>query len=117
MKHLVLKLIVGILGIRLAIEFVPGVELNPWAWTIIIQAGLFLGLINFFIKPLIRIVSFPLRVLTFGLFGLIINIVMIWSVDIFFYELDFVGIAPLFWTSIIVWGLGWISSIFTRRKK
>ena len=116
MRQLILKLIVGILGIWLAIRFVPGVEfIGPW--DILIWAGAFLGLINFFIKPLLKIISWPLRVLTFGLFGLIINMAMIWLVDIFFAELDFEGITPLFWTSIIVWGLGLISSLFTYQKK
>ncbi len=116
MRQFVLKLIVGVLGIWLAVEFVPEVEfVGPW--TILIWAGIFLGLINFFIKPIVKIISLPIRILTFGLFGLIINMAMIWLVDIFFTELDFVGIIPLFWTSIIVWGLGLISSLFSRRKK
>ena len=116
MRQFILKLIVGILAIWLAVEFVPKIEFTG-PWTILVQAGLFLGLINFFIKPLLKIVSLPLRILTFGLFGLIINMVIIWLVDIFFEGLDFIGIVPLFWTSIIVWGLGLISSLFARRKR
>ena len=117
MKRLILQIIIGILGLGLAIRFVPDVEFDD-LWPTLIWAGIFLGLINFFIKPIVKIISLPIRILTFGLFGLIINMAMIWFVDIFFGEIiDFVGISPLFWTSVIIWGLNLIFSPFVRRQK
>jgi len=104
MRNLFLKIFSGILGLWLASEFITGVEFTG-SWQLLLLAGFVLGLINFFIKPILKLITLPLRILTLGLFGLVINMAMIWLVDIFFVELIIVGILPLFWTSLIIWGL------------
>lgn len=102
MKRLILQIVAGIFGLWLAIRFVPNVEFAG-SWQILILAGLVLGLINFFIKPAIKIITLPLRVLTFGLFGLVINMGIVWIVTIILPELKISGILPLFLTGIIIW--------------
>lgn len=121
MNSLILQIIAGILGIFLATKFVPGVSLEvipgqsslfgidfTASWQILLLAGSVLGLINFFIKPVLKMITLPLRILTFGLFSLVINMLMVWLVDIIFPELIIPGIIPLFWTSLIVWGLAFV---------
>ena len=105
----------GILGIFLAVRFVPGVSLEVLPdssffgikltqfWQILFLVGGILGLINFFIKPILDKITLPLKILTFGLFSLILNMVIIWILDILFLEFQILGFIPLFWTTIIVW--------------
>ena len=45
---------------------------NPQVVTVIIVAAI-LGLANAFFRPVIKMLSLPLTLLTFGLFGLIVN--------------------------------------------
>lgn len=37
-----------------------------------------LGAINAFIKPIVKVLSFPITCLTFGLFAIVINTVLFW---------------------------------------
>ncbi len=101
---LFLQIISGILGLWLATQFVVGVEFIGPTGTLV-WAGIGLGIINSFLKPILKIIAIPLRMLTLGLFGIIINMGMIWLIDIIFPELIILGLIPLFWTTIIVWGL------------
>jgi len=117
MRNLFLKIASGILGLWLASQFVPGVSFTTDSWKILLFAGFILGLINFFIKPILKFITLPLRILTLGLFSLIINIAIIWLVDIFFIELIITGIMPLFWTSLIIWGLSTILPLFFPKRK
>jgi len=115
MEKLFWHIVAGILGIFLAVKFVPGVSLEVLPessffgikltqfWQILILVGGILGLINFFIKPILDKITLPLKILTFGLFSLIINMVIIWILDILFLEFQILGFIPLFWTTIIVW--------------
>jgi len=105
LQKLFFQIIYGILGIWLAAQFVPGVEFLG-SWKTLIFSGILFGLINLFIKPILKLITLPLRILTFGLVSLIINMGMIWLVDIFFPELIIPGIISLFWTTLIIWGLG-----------
>ncbi|PIV65254.1 MAG: hypothetical protein COS09_00515 [Candidatus Nealsonbacteria bacterium CG01_land_8_20_14_3_00_12] len=130
MERLFWQIVVGILGIYLGINFVPGVsvEIPPEGiiflgikltakLQVIVLIGIILGLVNFFIKPIFKIVTLPLRILTFGLFGFIINMLMIWLVDIFFPELVIAGIIPLFWLTIIVWVLSFLLGFGSRKTR
>ena len=121
MKQFLWQIIVGILGLYLAILLVPGVaisggeELTQQGVKTLFLAGAVLGLINFFIKPIVKIITFPLRLLTLGLFGLVINMAMVWIVDIIFPELVIANLWAIFWTSLIIWLLSW--SILRKEAK
>jgi len=105
----------GILGIFLAVKFVLGVSLKVLPdssffgiiltqfWQILFLVGGILGLINFFIKPVLDKITWPLKILTLGLFSLILNMVIIKFLDILFLEFQILGLIPLFWTTVIVW--------------
>jgi putative membrane protein len=115
-KRLISQILAGILGFYLAIRFIPDVEFTG-SWQILILAGLVLGLINFFLKPILKIITLPIRIFTFGLFSLVINMGMIWVIAHFFPQLKIFTILSLFLTSIIVWGLNLILPLFIRSKK
>jgi putative membrane protein len=121
MKQFLWQIIIGILGLYLAILLIPGVaisggeELTQQGVKTLFLAGAVLGLINFFIKPIVKLITFPLRLLTFGLFGLVINMAMVWIVDIIFPELVIANLSAIFWTSLIIWLLSW--SILGREAK
>jgi putative membrane protein len=114
--RLIVQIGAGILGIWLATQFVPGVEFIGPVKSLLI-AGTILGLINFFIKPILKVITLPLRILILGLFSLVINMGMIWVVDILFVELVITGLIPLFWTTIIVWGLSLFLGAYWPEKK
>lgn len=116
MFKLIWCIIAGILGIFLAAQFVPGVSLElipgessffdialTQRWQILVLVGGVLGLFNFFIKPLLGKITLPLKILTLGLFSLLLNMAIIWFLDILFLELQVAGLIPLFWTTAIVW--------------
>jgi len=130
MTKLFLQIIAGILGIFLATKFVPGVSLQilpgqsslfgiefTAVWQILVLVGSVLGLINFFLKPVLKIITLPLRMLTFGLFSLVINMLMVWVVDILFLELVIPGIIPLFWTTVIIWLISLLLGLYQPRRR
>lgn len=113
--RLFFNIIAGMLGLFLsiklsqiqAISFIYGIEYSGPVRTVLITGG-FLGLINFFVKPILDKISLPLKIITLGLSGLIINMFMIWVVVDIFSPIEIKGIIPLFWTTIIVWLLSLI---------
>jgi len=110
-RGLLLQIIAGILGLFLAIQFVSGVEFEGEI-QILFLAGIILGLLNFFLKPILKFITLPLWFLTFGLFSLVINVGMILLVDIIFPELKIEGLLPLFLTTLLVLGTSILVSIF-----
>jgi putative membrane protein len=64
-----------VFGLWLVTRVVPGVRVQSarGLWL----AALVLGLVNIFVRPLLWLVTLPLTVLTFGLFALVVNALMI----------------------------------------
>ena len=116
MAKLIFQMIAGVASFWLAVKFVPGVEFTGQIKYLIL-AGCVLGLVNFFIKPILKIITLPLRVLTLGLFSLILNMVLVWLVDVFFPELIINGIIPLFWTTLIIWIVSFFLGLYTPRRR
>jgi len=129
MRHLFFSIVSSILGLLLAQLFVPGVSLTiiPGRiifsipiialWQILILTGGILGLLNFFLKPLLKLITLPLRIITLGLFSFVINMFLVWLVDIFFPELEIKGLAAIFWTALIIFGLDFFFNLYKRNKK
>ena len=84
--------VIRILGNSLALYaanyLVPGFTVNG-SWKEYLLAGAFLGLLNLIVKPILKAISMPIIILTLGLFILVINGLLLWTVD---YIFDFVSI-------------------------
>jgi putative membrane protein len=74
--RLILKLLINAAALWAAGELVSGIHLDGDFWTILLVALVF-GLVNTFIKPVLKILSFPVIILTIGLFTLVINAAML----------------------------------------
>jgi putative membrane protein len=116
-----LQLVAGIAGLFLADKFVGGVDFNGTLFLFpknqeqihaffdtLVFAGIFLGILNAIVKPILNKITFPLRIITLNLLTLVIAMAMVWITDIIFPGLVINGAIPLFWTTVIVWGLGFI---------
>jgi uncharacterized membrane protein YvlD (DUF360 family) len=115
MERLFWHLVAGVLSIFLAVRFVPGVSLEvipgetffrieiAQEIQALLLVGGILGIINFFIRPIINRITLPLKALTLGLFPFILDLITIWGLDVFFQEFTVLGLTPLFFTATIVW--------------
>lgn len=59
------------------IYFVPEVTYTG-GWKFFVVGGVVMGFLNFFIKPLLKILSLPFIILTAGLFSIVINAFLLW---------------------------------------
>jgi len=57
---------------------VPGIRVDGNAWTIFAVMAIILGLVNAVVRPLLKVLSCPLIILTLGLFTLVINGITLW---------------------------------------
>lgn len=69
-------------GLWIAAALLGGITLAPAATTgqlviNLLLIGLVLAILNSFIKPIAKVLTFPLYLLTFGLFSLVVNGIML----------------------------------------
>jgi len=105
-----LRLCVVALGLWLASELVPGIEVQG-LWTLL-GAALLLGIVNAVVRPLLVILTLPITLLTLGLFLLVINAAMLGLVAWMFDGFSIAGFWPAVFGSIVVSLTGWLASWF-----
>jgi len=126
-KKLLFQIVAAGLGLWLANMFVPGIRVVILSdsnffgidlttqWQLFLLFSIILGLLNFFVKPILNVITLPLRIITLGLFSFAINAGLIWIVDVVFKELSVPFLYPLLYTTLIIWGLNVISLIVFNR--
>lgn len=107
------QILTNALAIFLAARLIPNFDFGGDILTLII-AGLILGLINFFIRPIIMIISSPIIAISLGFFVLIINIGLLWLLEYFVPELTINGFWAYFWGVVTISA---INIVFGTRKK
>lgn len=76
LQRLLLRWLISSLAIFAAVWLVPGIEFTGPGWQIGVVALVF-GLLNALLRPLIYMLTCPLVILTLGMFGLVINAIML----------------------------------------
>lgn len=75
MTKLVLRWLINAAALWAAAYLVPGIDHEGWVALLII--ALVFGLINALIRPLLKLLTCPLQILTLGLFTIVINALLL----------------------------------------
>ena len=100
MRFIISILVTGLV-VAIASWFIPGVTVAGFGWAII--TGLVIGVVNAVVGGILRLFTFPLNWLTFGLVSFIITVLMIMLSDKIMgtkFEVD--GFWPAFFFAIAV---------------
>lgn len=103
MTGYLIRTLVTALGLWLASSIVPGINITSPGTLLL--AALLMGLVNALVRPLAVLLTFPLTIITLGLFLLVVNAAMFGLVAAF---LDGFSVSG-FWAALI----GWIIVSFT----
>lgn len=113
-QRVLLHVLAGIGGLWIAIQFIEGVGFQGSIVTLLI-IGTILGILNAVVKPILNLITLPIRILTLGLSSLVINLLLLFGVDLYFEELSIEGIVPLLFTTLVIWGLTIPLSLFLKK--
>lgn len=112
-----MKYLISFIGSAVALfitaYIVPGVEILDIK--ALIFGTIIVGLINTFIRPILRLLTLPITLVTFGLFAIVINTIT-FSIAAFFapgFEIN--GIIPAFAGAIVLSIVSTIIDFFTNR--
>ena len=108
MLRFILQAVVTGLGLWLAAYLVPGVAFLSTGS--LIAAAVLLGLVNAIVRPVLVFITFPLTVITFGLFLLVVNAATIGLVAMFLggfvVEGLWAGVGAAIVTGVVSWIAG-----------
>ncbi|WP_416965971.1 phage holin family protein [Streptomyces sp. Agncl-13] len=105
MKNFLVKTIANAGALAVAVWLLDKITLTGDStfkkiWTLLLVALVF-GIVNFLVKPIVKVLTFPLFILTLGLITLVVNALMLmltsWLAD----KLDLSFHVEGFWTAVL----------------
>lgn len=75
---LLIRWVIASLALFVAAWLVPGIRVEGNAWIVYAAMAIILGLVNAVVRPLLKLLTCPLILLTLGLFTLVINGLTLW---------------------------------------
>jgi putative membrane protein len=110
MLRFIVQAVVTAIGLWLSARIVPGVDFTSTGS--LIAAAVILGLVNAFVRPILVVLTFPITILTLGLFLLVVNAAMIGLTSMFLGGFTVAGLWAGIGAAIVTGVVSWIAGAF-----
>jgi putative membrane protein len=110
MVGFIIRAAVVALGLWLASKVVHGVEVRSIGS--LVAAAFLLGIVNAIVRPILVVLTFPITLITLGLFLLVINGLMIKLVTLFLHGFIVHGLWAAILCALVVSLTSWVASWF-----
>ena len=93
-----------------------GVTNDGSTWTLIWAAAVF-GVLNTILKPIMRLITLPLAVVTLGIAWFFVSMLMLWLTTLIIGDFNVDGFWNYVWATIIIWAVNAVIDmvVFARR--
>jgi putative membrane protein len=94
-------------------QYVPGILVDS-LYTAIIVAVIW-GILGLTVRPVLRLLTFPINLLTFGLFSFVLNALLFWFLATFISGFHVYGFIPALEGSLILAVVAWaVRAVFKK---
>jgi putative membrane protein len=95
MVKIILRYLGTVAAVLLTVKLVPGIYDSGWEATLL--AALVWSVITMIIKPVLRILTLPITIVTFGLFSFVLNALLFWAMTLIVPGFSVAG----FWAALL----------------
>ena len=118
--HFLLRLLINAAALWVAIQLVAGIDYRGNGWSLLLVALIF-GVLNASVRPLLKLLSLPILILTLGLFIFVINALMLlltgWVSGVLGLGFHVSGFGAAFLGGLVVSIVSLLLSLFTGERR
>ncbi len=115
--HFLIRLLINTVALWIATRVISGITYTGEPMAFLLVALVF-GALNAFVRPLLKLLTFPLLILTLGLFTLVLNGVMLWLTSAVSGALKLgfhvAGFSAAFWGALVISVISIVLSLFVK---
>lgn len=108
---IIIGLLANIAALYLANLWVAGFSVSG-GWAGYVMAGLVLGILNLIVRPILKIISTPLIIISLGLFLIVINAIILWLAAQLTNYIVIENLIALLWATLIIAAVNFIAHWF-----
>jgi putative membrane protein len=114
--RLIARFLVIAAAVWIVAAVVPGVHVREGVESYLVIALIF-ALVNLLVKPLLKLLSFPLLLLTLGLFLVVINAAMLGLTALLTDRMSIDGFGPAVIAALVISAVTWVGDNVLKLKK
>lgn len=114
--RLVVRFLVVAAAVWIVAAVVPGVVVREGVESYLVIALIFAA-VNLLVKPLLKLLSFPLLLLTLGLFLIVINAAMLGLTALLTERMSIDGFGPAVIAALVISAVTWVGDNVLKLKK
>jgi len=115
LRWLAVSWVANAIVLGVAALVLSGVSVNGSAKTLFVSAAVF-GVLNTFLKPVMRLLTAPLALLTLGLAWFFVSMMMLWLTVIIVDGFSIDGFWQYVWATVIVWAVNLVVDVWFRHE-
>src|ERR1700690_1638825 len=105
MIKILIKVLVTALALLLIAQYVPGITIASF-YTALIVAVIW-GILGLTVRPVLKLLTLPINIITFGLFSLVLNALLFWFLATFIAGFSVTGFIPALIGTVILSIVAW----------
>ena len=109
-----IRIVLNAAAIMLAAALIPGIRLAGIVPALV--AGVVFGIVNAVVRPILVVLTFPITLVTLGLFLLVVNALCFWLTSALVPGFDVAGFWPAFVGALVTSVVGWIVSVLVQDR-
>jgi putative membrane protein len=99
---LLISWITNAITLAIVAWILSGVTFHGSFWAVVFAAAVF-GILNTILKPILRLVTLPLALITLGIAWFFVSLAMLWLTTLIVDKFDIHGFWNYVWATILVW--------------
>ncbi len=111
----VIQVAINAIALYVAVLILPGLEFTGGEWWKFVLVAVAFSLVNTYLRPVLRVVTLPISILTLGLFLIVINALMLLLVSAIAEQLSLGFTVHDFWSAllgaVVVSIVGWVLAV------
>jgi putative membrane protein len=119
MAKLLIRLLINAVAVWVASRLVAGITVEG-GWQVLAVVALIIGVVNALIRPVLKLLTCPLIILTLGLFTLVINALLLllvsWLAGVLGVGFHVDGFMSAFWGGLVISIVSFILSLVLVEK-
>ncbi len=112
--RIIVAVAINLAAVLAAAYWIPGVEMSG-GFPAVLKVGLILTILNFVLKPVLKLFLGPIIVLTLGLGLILVNVVVLYALDKLSADFSIVGIPALFYAAVLVGLINFVFHLATKK--
>jgi putative membrane protein len=103
-RWIVVSWVSNAIALAFAAWVLSGVTFHHSFWTLVFAAAVF-GVLNTILKPILKLLTLPLAIITLGIAWFFVSLLMLWLTDLIVGKFSIHGFWNYVWATLIVWAV------------